>query len=133
MDREALVKWLVQEMFKNPPIGEEGKWIFNEITRLPESVASAIFFDQSVQDYRSMLLSVKLPTLLCFGRNDQLVPVEAGDYLQKILPDAHLVIFEKSGHCPFLEEPNLFNTVVDEFIQSLGRLPSSLQENKDGG
>jgi len=132
MDREALVKWLIQEMFKNPPIEEEAKWIFNEITKLPESIASAIFFDQSVQDYRSMLFSVKIPTLLCFGKHDQLVPVEAGEYLQKILPDARLVIFEKSGHCPFLEEPDLFNTVVDQFIQSLGRFPSSLQGNKDG-
>jgi non-heme chloroperoxidase len=61
-----------------------------------------------------------------------LVPVQVGEYLQKILPDARLVIFEKSGHCPFLEEPDLFNTVVDQFIQSLGRFPSPMQEDEDG-
>ena len=119
MERGAIIDWLIQEMFKNPLTGDEVKWLSGEMTRLPESVASAIFFDQSVQDYRSMLSSVSIPTLLCFGKDDKLVPIEAGEYLQKTLLNAQLVVFENSGHCPFLEEPALFNKVVDQFIQSL--------------
>ena len=36
-----------------------------------------------------------------------------------VSPDAKLVVFEESNHCPFLEEPDRFNQVVDDWIQSL--------------
>jgi pimeloyl-ACP methyl ester carboxylesterase len=35
------------------------------------------------------------------------------------MPDARLVVFGESGHCPFLEEPDRFNEVVDDWIRSL--------------
>ena len=35
--------------------------------------------DQSVQDYRSMLRNVTVPTLLCFGRHDKLVRWQQGN------------------------------------------------------
>ena len=35
------------------------------------------------------------------------------------LPNARLLVFENSGHCPFLEESKRFNKEVDQFIQSL--------------
>ncbi len=106
-------------MFKEPPAEENVKWMFEEIMRLPESIASAIIFDQTVQDYRNMLSSVTVPTLLCFGRDEKLIPVEAGKHLQEHLPKARLVIFENSSHCPFIEESDRFNQEVDKFIQSL--------------
>ncbi len=87
---------------------------------MPESIASAILFDQSVQDYRPMLGMVTVPTLLCFGRHDKFVPLAGVECLQHHLPRARLVIFENSGHGPHLEEPDRFNREVDQFIQSLG-------------
>lgn len=35
------------------------------------------------------------------------------------MPDARLVVFEESSHCPVLEEPDLFNKTVLEFVESL--------------
>jgi pimeloyl-ACP methyl ester carboxylesterase len=94
--------------------------MFEEITRLPASIASAIFFDQTVQDYRPILSLVTVPSLLCFGGDEKkLIPVAAGKHLKENLPQARLVIFEHSSHCPFLEEPKRFNQEVDQFIQSL--------------
>ncbi|MDD5591546.1 MAG: alpha/beta hydrolase [Dehalococcoidales bacterium] len=118
-DRETVVRDFIPSMFKDKPAEEEAGWIFDEITRLPESVAGAILFDQTLQDYRPVLPSVNVPTLLCFGRDEKLYPVAAGEYLCRNLPDARLVVFEESGHCPFLEEPERFNREVDRFIQSL--------------
>jgi non-heme chloroperoxidase len=119
-ERAALVKGFIPELFKNPPADEEAEWVFEEITRLPESIAGAIFFDQSVQDYRPKLPKVSVPTLLCFGGDEKLVPVAAGEHLQQNLPHARLVVFEESSHCPFLEEPDRFNREVDQFMRSLG-------------
>ncbi len=119
MDRTSLLHWLIGEMFANPLAEKDEEWIFSEMARLPESIASAIFFDQSVKDYRTMLSKVHVPTLLCYGIGDKLVPAAAGEHVKEVLANASLVLFENSGHCPFLEEADLFNAVVDEFIQSL--------------
>jgi len=118
-DRETVVRQFIPQMFKKAPAEEDTRWMFDEITRLPESIASAILFDQTLQDYRPMLSSFTLPTLLCFGSDEKIVPVAAGEHLRQNLPDAKLIVFEQSGHCPFLEEPERFNQEIDHFIQSL--------------
>lgn len=118
-NRDSFVKEFIPLMFKNGLADEEMDWMFAEVSKLPESVASAILFDQSVVDYRSLLPTIKIPTLLCFGREEKLIPVAAGKHLQENIPNSKLVVFENSCHCPFLEEADLFNKEVDAFIKSL--------------
>lgn len=117
--REALAPQFIQAMFKNPLPDSDMAWMLDDVLRLPASIAGAIFFDEIVQDYRPMLPQVTVPTLLCFGRDAQMVPLEAGEHLLEQLPHARLVVFEQSGHCPFWEEPERFNHEVEQFIQSL--------------
>ena len=119
-DRASFVSEFILEMFKEAPSEDDFKWIFDEITLMPESIASAIIFDQTIQDYRPVIPEVTVPTLLCFGRDEKLIPVAGGEYLQEHMPNSRLIIFENSGHCPFLEEADLLNKEVDQFIQSPG-------------
>lgn len=118
-DREALLREFIPLMFKDDPPADTVALVVEEATRLPESIASAIVFDQTVQDYRPVLPSVAVPALVCIGRDEKLVPIAAGEYLCETMPDARLVVFEESGHCPFLEEPERFNEEVDRFASSL--------------
>jgi non-heme chloroperoxidase len=118
-NRENFVKSFIPLMFKKELAEEELKWMVDEVTKLPESIASAILFDQSIVDYRPMLSSIQKPVLLCFGREEKLIPVAAGEHLHEHIPNSELVIFEESCHCPFLEEPDLFNATVSEFIKKL--------------
>ena len=119
-DRAAFVREFIALMFKEAPSEADFEWIFEEITRPPECIASAIIFDQTVQDYRPVVPKVSVPSLLCFGRDEKLIPIAGGEYLAEHMPEARLVVFEESGHCPFLEETERFNQEVERFIQSLG-------------
>ena len=119
-DRDAFVREITPLLFKQPLTDLDLQQMLGEITRLPPTVASAILFDQTVQDYRTILPNVTVPTLLCFGRDEEVVPLAAGEHLLQNLPDARLVIFEESGHYPFLEEPQRFNAEVEAFVQALG-------------
>ena len=118
-DRAGFVHEFIPLMLKEEPSEEDRQWMFDEITRPPESIASAILFDQTVQDYRPVLPNVTIPSLLCFGRDEKLIPLAAAEHLKQTLPEARLVIFENSSHCPFLEETDKFNQEVDAFICSL--------------
>lgn len=59
-------------------------------------------------DYRSRLGKVRAPTLLCVGRYDPQTPLPCSQELLAEIPSGRLVIFERSGHAPFIEEEELF-------------------------
>ena len=118
-DRDALVRDFVPLMFTKPPSAADTEWMVAEIMRPPASVASAIIFDQTMRDYRPALAKVDVPALVVTGRDDKLVPLAAEELVASAMGNARLVVLEDSGHCPFLEEPERFNQVVDEFVESL--------------
>jgi proline iminopeptidase len=63
---------------------------------------------------------VQAPALVLAGRHDWIAPPAQGaERLARGLPDASLVIFEESGHYPFVEENARFLSVVREFIADL--------------
>jgi pimeloyl-ACP methyl ester carboxylesterase len=118
-DRESVVRGFLPLMLKKAPAEEDVAWMLEEVMRPPASVAGAIIFDQTMQDYRAVLPSVTVPALVVTGADEKLVPVEAERWAAAQMPDARLVVFDESGHCPFLEEPERFNEVVGEWIGSL--------------
>ena len=49
------------------------------------------------------IAAVTTPTLILWGEEDRLIPVEAGQWLAKTMPDNRLVIYPKIGHLPHEE------------------------------
>ncbi len=49
-------------------------------------------------DRRSLLLSLKIPTLVIHGQDDPLIPVEAGKDTARVIPGASLLIINGMGH-----------------------------------
>jgi pimeloyl-ACP methyl ester carboxylesterase len=60
---------------------------------------------------------LRCPTLLIIGRHDPQTPVKISQAIHKRVPDSELEIFERSGHSPFLEEPERFTQVLSAFLQ----------------
>jgi len=116
-NRSTFLQGFLASMFKEELPAADAEWMLDEVTKMPESVASAILFDQSVVDYREFLPNITVPTLLCFGREEKVIPVAAGEHLLENIPHAKLEIFEDSCHCPFWEESERFNKMVDGFIR----------------
>ena len=57
-------------------------------------------------------------TLIIHGRHDRLMWVEpCGHGLLDRLDEAELLVFERSGHFPFLEQPGAFVIAVDAFLR----------------
>jgi proline iminopeptidase len=61
------------------------------------------------------------PTLILSGREDWITPpAQGGERLHAGLPNSELVIFEESGHFPFIEEAQRFNAGVKDWVRGLG-------------
>jgi non-heme chloroperoxidase len=115
-DRGAFLADLVPHMFHEPRSEADLAWMIAECSKLSIGGTAAILFDQSVQDYRDVLPEIDVPTLVCWGRHDGLLPVSGAGHLGEHIPGAEVVIFEDSGHCPFIEESARFNDTVRDFV-----------------
>lgn len=49
------------------------------------------------------IAAVATPTLILWGEEDRLIPVEAGEWLDQTLPDSTLVVYPGIGHLPHEE------------------------------
>jgi pimeloyl-ACP methyl ester carboxylesterase len=65
---------------------------------------------------RHLLPGVRTPTLLVWGREDAIAPVECGELYQRAIPGARLVVIEDCGHMPEMEKPAEFARLVETFL-----------------
>ena len=69
-------------------------------------------------DTRERLPEIEIPTMVVWGLNDQIVPVEGALGYHRLIPHSRLEIFERTGHLPMLERPQRFNPLLEEFIDA---------------
>ena len=56
------------------------------------------------------------PTMIVLGEKDTLVPVEVKDEFEKNFPNLEKLILEKTGHAPFISNPELCAERIKNFI-----------------
>lgn len=67
-------------------------------------------------DLKPHLPGVTAPTLITVGRTDWITPVSCSETIAGLIPDSRLVIFERSGHSPQIEEAEAWTTTVRDFL-----------------
>jgi pimeloyl-ACP methyl ester carboxylesterase len=78
----------------------------------------------SLYDLVEDLKRISTPTLLMLGDEEE-PALEANLFLKRCIPSAGLAVFPCSGHAINLEEPSLFNRLLEDFLHQveLGRWP----------
>ena len=64
----------------------------------------------------SLLARVHAPTLIVWGRQDAIVPLECGELFQKAMIGSTLKVIENCGHTPQYEKPQEFVDTVIDFL-----------------
>jgi proline iminopeptidase len=79
---------------------------------------AAYMFEHVIPHYdvRPQLGSIEIPTLVVSGRQDWVTPVGESELIANGIPGSELVIFEESGHMPFIEEQDAFINTVKRFV-----------------
>jgi len=68
------------------------------------------------EDLKGLLGRVKASTLLVWGTEDDAVPLVHARTMEKLIPDAGLVLFEGAGHFAYLDDPTRFCVVAKHFL-----------------
>jgi proline iminopeptidase len=80
----------------------------------------AFSVNQPNYDIKASLPTISCPTLVTVGRDDWITPVESSEKIVSLIPDSRLVVFEKSGHSPQIEEADRWRQVVRDFLSAAG-------------
>lgn len=73
---------------------------------------------QSVSANDKLYLAAGMPTLIIWGEDDRVIPVEHAYAAHAVIPGSWLEIIEGVGHYPHCEAPDRFVTALTEFIES---------------
>lgn len=90
-----------------------------EIRGFTQALASS-FYAFSAQDHRQYYQQTRqygVPTMLIWGTNDNVVPYTHAEGVQEDALVVHFVTAEGAGHTPHLEQPDLVNGHILEFLR----------------
>jgi pimeloyl-ACP methyl ester carboxylesterase len=62
------------------------------------------------------LANLKCPVTVLWGKQDNVIPVRAGESLAHDIPNSELVIWASAGHLPHEDKPEEFHALVQQFV-----------------
>jgi pimeloyl-ACP methyl ester carboxylesterase len=127
-DFEGFALGAGQGIFAQPLADEQRQladWASAEFARSDGAAIAAIWESLVRQDMRALLSGIRHPTLIVHGAQSSLYGDETADHLVAALPQASAVRFDRAGHAPHLEQPDLFNRTLSDFADRLSRVRST--------
>ncbi len=84
-----------------------------------EGVIGALHAMRDRPDSTPTLSKIAVPTLIIHGENDQIIPIVEAEAMYRAIEEAEMVVVEQAGHLPNLEQPDVFNDAVIDFLEEL--------------
>jgi len=116
-NRAAWYRTMINDIFYKEADRSLKKRLWRISMKLPLSIALEIVEDSAEKDLRPDLPKISQMTAIFHGTHDKFDYLEAGKLMAKTIPSAKLVEFRESGHAPFLEEPERFQSELKSFLQ----------------
>ena len=72
-----------------------------------------------------------MPTLIVWGDEDGIIPVDHAHAAHQAIPHSRLEILEGCGHFPHVQEPDHLADVVRDFVEATDPLPPPVGSFRD--
>ena len=64
------------------------------------------------------LPKLKVPSLIIWGKQDNVTPPNVAEEFHRLLPNSKLVWINNCGHAPMMEHPNEFNNSILSWLKN---------------
>ncbi|MFN3875561.1 MAG: alpha/beta fold hydrolase, partial [Flavobacteriales bacterium] len=85
----------------------------------PEAIAAAARGMALRPGRSAVLAAIAAPTMIITGGEDALMPLPTSEAMHEAIPRSRLVVIDGAGHISNLEAPELFNAVLEQFLDEL--------------
>jgi non-heme chloroperoxidase len=116
-DRQKQADGFIRSIFKKPQTEDYLKRLIDASVRVPADTAAVLIYNMiAVKDFSGGFARINRPILFAYQPESQPSAV----FLKSKLGDKlRLERFEGDGHALFVDEPEKFNCVLEEFVRSL--------------
>jgi pimeloyl-ACP methyl ester carboxylesterase len=111
-----ITKFLFQPGFMQPL----RKWVYQMIGAedyLATPSLQKTFVNVTNEDLSRDMEKISNPTLIVYGENDSDTPAEYGNRMHKLISNSKLQFIKNAGHFSFLDQPEEFGKILQEFIR----------------
>ncbi len=108
----------IGSMFTAAFPAERVVWVLERNLMMPRRHAASLLLNHAAQDWRDVISRIALPTLIVGGRTS-LIDWRSQEWMHGRIAGSRLDIFEEAeggNHFMFMENPERFNRLVDEFL-----------------
>jgi len=115
-DRQKQADGFVRSMFKKPQPEDYLKRVIDASVQVPADTAVVLIYNMlAIKDFSPGLARINRPVLFMYQPETQ----QAADYLKLKLGDkVRLERFDGDGHALFVDDPEKFNHVLEDFLQT---------------
>jgi non-heme chloroperoxidase len=111
-NRAKATEQYVRSLFKQRPAESLITEIVAASMKTPLSAALALYFDFFTGDRKPALLHVPVPSLVISIPDNRAI----GEYMKSKIPRCSLEVIDGSGSAIFLDKPQAFNQVLEDFL-----------------
>lgn len=117
-DPQKQLRDFVRGMFHKPQDEQYLAKLTKASLAMPTNYAIAAYTGLWSSDYRAALGKINKPTLIVGAQSPWVAGIQD---MQKRIPGARLEIFEGDGHALFVDDPDKFNGLLQDFLFDLKR------------
>ncbi len=110
-------RWRFAEACLHNPTPAEVQSGYQTTLQTPLDIAMKAVRNQLKLDHRDVLKSLRIPCLAVYAGHD-FYPLALGEYIAKTAPKGRSVLLEDDGHAVPLQNPEVFNDLLIEFMES---------------
>jgi non-heme chloroperoxidase len=117
---QSVATELLKQLFSPTVDQKDFDWVLQQNFKMEGKIASALLLDHASNDWRDILPTINVPTLVV-GAKGSIFGAQGLEWIASQIKGAKCEIFEKEdggSHFMFWENPERFNTVLKDFLQS---------------
>ncbi|MBB6502996.1 alpha/beta fold hydrolase [Pedobacter cryoconitis] len=106
------------------PVSRDNQEVYHHLyqmmtTTSDEGAAAAHRGRAERRDHLSVLAEIKVKALIIVGSEDYFTPMPIAKLMSDLIPGASISCIPQTGHMPNMEAPELFNAVVEDFLNQV--------------
>lgn len=112
-----------RSLLKKFPLGSQASeeiinWFLDQSDSVNWSATAKIARGLRNFDLSSRLAEIRCPTLIVCGEHDNLTPIRMSQFMQQRIKGSELRIIEAAAHCSSAEQPDEFNRIIVQFLET---------------
>ncbi len=123
---------LEKSFYDDTKVSDERVNYYHQLLKTDKAQRAAMLARQQFGKYpiEDRLGEIKIPTLIIWGDQDQVIPLEAGNKMNSLIKNSEMKVYEKVGHIPEEEVPAQLTSDILSFVEKTERTEVSAKETK---